>query len=56
MTPAEVKAARKKMNFTQEQFAAALGVTVQTVSAWENDRSRVNNISAIAIKCVCGIP
>ena len=36
-SPAElVKAIRKAMGLTQEQFAAQFGVTVATVNRWEN--------------------
>ncbi len=39
-SPAElVKAIRKAMGLTQEQFAAQFGVTVATVNRWENGRA-----------------
>ena len=39
-SPAElVKAIRKAMGLTQEQFAAQIGVTVATVNRWENGRA-----------------
>lgn len=39
-SPAElVKAIRKAMGLTQEQFAAEFGVTVATVNRWENGRA-----------------
>ena len=41
----EVKAIMKRLNMTQKLFAAALGVSVKTVEAWE---SGVNAPSGIA--------
>ena len=38
-SPADlVKAIRKAMGLTQEQFAAQFGVTVATINRWENGR------------------
>ncbi|MBA7615686.1 hypothetical protein ES703_22971 [subsurface metagenome] len=36
--PKTVKKLRTAMGFTQEQFAAKIGVTFSTVNRWENDK------------------
>ena len=41
----DVKKIRKRLNMTQKLFAAALGVSVKTVEAWE---SGINTPSGIA--------
>ena len=41
----EIKKIRKRLNMTQKLFAAALGVSVKTVEAWE---SGINTPSGIA--------
>ena len=38
MKPEEVKAARKRMGYTQRQLAALCGVSGQTVHNWEHGR------------------
>jgi len=45
MTREELKNAREKLGFTQEQLAHRLGVTVSTVQKWEQG---VRNIPGIA--------
>lgn len=37
MTGAELRACRKKLNFTQQQFAEYLGVALNTISRWERE-------------------
>ncbi|MDO8617088.1 MAG: helix-turn-helix domain-containing protein [Dehalococcoidia bacterium] len=39
MQSAEIKALRRSMNLTQEQFAGRLGVSVSTVQKWEGGRA-----------------
>jgi putative zinc finger/helix-turn-helix YgiT family protein len=36
LTPAEIRGYREKLNFTQRELAARLGVAEATVSRWEN--------------------
>ncbi len=36
--PALIKLLRKRLNLTQEQFAAKVGVTYGTVNNWENGK------------------
>ena len=35
MTPADIRAWRSAMGYTQQQAAQALGVSMRTVKAWE---------------------
>lgn len=35
MTPADIRAWRSAMGYTQQQAAQALGVSLRTVKAWE---------------------
>ena len=35
LTPEEIRAIRKRLDLTQEQFAQLIGVTVFTVGGWE---------------------
>jgi putative transcriptional regulator len=37
-SPPNIKAIRKKMDLTQEQFAALIGVNVRTLQNWEQGR------------------
>lgn len=36
MTPSEFRAWRARMGYTQQQAAAALGVSLRTVKSWES--------------------
>lgn len=36
MQPEEIRASREDLELTQEAFAAALGVTAETVARWES--------------------
>lgn len=40
LRPGDVKALRKFICLTQEQFAEALGISVHTLRNWEQDRVR----------------
>jgi len=46
MTPAEIRKLRRKLNLTQSQFAARLGIHKITLSRWENGAA----LSATAVK------
>ena len=53
-SPAElVKAIRKAMGLTQEQFAAQFGVTVATVNRWENGKHFPTPLVMEAIRAYC---
>ena len=39
-TSALIKETRRRLELTQEKFAAKLGVTLPTVNRWENGRTR----------------
>ena len=43
----KIKAARIEKKLTQEQFAEVLGVSRQTISNWENEKSYPDIISVI---------
>ena len=46
----KIKAARLEKKLTQEQVAELLGVSRQTISNWENEKSYPDIISHIKIK------
>lgn len=46
-TPERIKALRRRAGMSQEAFAAALGVTVSTVTKWEGDRARPRTLAAL---------
>jgi len=53
MTPAELRTARKALDMTQHQLAAALNMGkwgFQTVSIWEKDGSTVPGPVAVAVR------
>jgi DNA-binding transcriptional regulator YiaG len=39
MSPQMIRGLRKRLSLSQHQFALRIGVTVTTVSNWENDRA-----------------
>lgn len=51
----KLKKARTEKGFTQEQTAAALGVSRQTISNWENDKSYPDIISVIKMSEIYSI-
>lgn len=51
----KLKKARTEKRFTQEQTAAALGVSRQTISNWENDKSYPDIISVIKMSEIYSI-
>jgi len=44
------KALRSKLQLTQEQFAAKLGVTVSTVNRWENGKNKPSPMAKLRIE------
>jgi DNA-binding transcriptional regulator YiaG len=48
-TPELIKALRKNKKMTQASLAAAIGVTVTTVSRWESEKSHPDNRAAKAL-------
>ena len=48
-TAEEVVALREALGLTQEALATALGVSVCTVSRWENSVVRVSRLAALAL-------
>ena len=51
MTPRQLKAARKRLGWTQVQLAEALGVYPMTVSKWERAVQPIPQMAAIAVRC-----
>jgi DNA-binding XRE family transcriptional regulator len=45
----KLKAARAKMEETQEQFAKRIGVAADTVISWENDRRTPRGLALEAL-------
>lgn len=52
---AEIKALRKYAGLTQEEFAAKLYATKQTVSAWESDRRNMSPLTWLFALHIFGI-
>ena len=44
-----VKALRRELKMTQEEFAHALGITVGTVNRWENGRFRPSKLARASL-------
>lgn len=51
----KLKSARTASHYTQEQVAGQLGVSRQTISNWENNRSYPDIINVIALSSLYGI-
>ena len=43
----KIKKSRTNAKITQEQAAQALGISIQTISNWENERSYPNIVSVL---------
>ena len=43
---ADVKALRSQLNISQQEFAAALGTSVDTIKSWENKRRNPTGLAA----------
>jgi len=52
MKPAELKAARKKLGFSQSQLAEALGVDRVSVARWETGTRRIPPMLRLALKAL----
>lgn len=50
MTPAELKRIRKHTKLSQYKFAVELGVTPQTINAWENGKTPISAIATQLIR------
>lgn len=53
MTPAEIKAARKAANLTQQQAADLIGVTVQAWRHWEQGLRHITKPHRKLIQLMC---
>ena len=49
MRPSEVKALRRRLDFTQRELAHALGVTSTTVARWEQGARAVSPLAATSL-------
>jgi DNA-binding transcriptional regulator YiaG len=50
MDGAEIKALRKHLDLTQEEFAHEVGVTFATVNRWENGKSKPSRLAVRALR------
>jgi transcriptional regulator with XRE-family HTH domain len=50
MTPLELKEARIRLGLSREKLAVELGVVRQSVTRWENGRSRIPHMLKLALK------
>lgn len=46
----DIKAIRKRLNSTQEEFAKKLGVRFETVNRWENGKTKPSPLAMEKIK------
>lgn len=49
MKPEEIRASREDLGFTQEAFADALGVTVDTVARWESGAAQPESFKMLEL-------
>ena len=52
MTPADLRAWRAHMDYTQQQAAQALGVSLRTIKAWEGGETAVPAIVPLACEAL----
>jgi len=52
MTANELRRIRADGKLTRKELAGLLGVSIETVVSWENNRSSISRIAEIAIKSV----
>lgn len=48
-----IKEARKKLNFTQEEFARELGVSFDTINRWENGKTEPFKLARAIFDSYC---
>ena len=54
MTPAGIRALRKQMCLTQQQFAALLGVSFVTLNRWENGQTKPSTLGVTKLRELAG--
>lgn len=52
MTPDEIRDTRRALGVTQSQFAALLGVSMQSVAAWEQGTRPISRLVENAVQNV----
>lgn len=52
MTPDEIRDTRRALGVTQSQFAALLGVSMQSVAAWEQGTRPISGLVVNAVQNV----
>jgi putative transcriptional regulator len=50
MKQVDVKSFRKKLRMTSQELATALGVSISTVSRWENGKSKPSRLALIRLQ------
>ncbi len=51
MSPEDLKTWRKKNNYSQSMIAKVLGVSVVTISRWENGEREIPSFLHLALAC-----
>lgn len=52
MTPAVLKKWREKLGYTQASLAAEIGVTVTTISRWENGQRAIPKMAEVTMRLI----
>ena len=50
MTGREVRLIREKLKFSRREFSSYIGVRLETLSRWENDKQKVGKVSERLLK------
>ena len=45
LTPSQILTIRQKLHMTQEEFANYIGITMSTISRWENGHSKPTRLA-----------